>query len=161
MTSNTSNTIGATGGEATDGRVVARSSSCPPNVGSSIAVDSTTGEGLSRSQSPERFLCETWVPINNSHQHDNSALAGLDDYVPEYDDFALADPGHDTPEDFVHVGYTVNGHIVDPYESAFYIGAGEPHYHGMPETYMAVGEAGGHSTLPLLDSPLLFNTLGK
>lgn len=162
MASNTSTTMGAIGGGATDGSIVARSSSCPPNVGNTIAVDSTTGEGLSRPQSPERFIPETWVPINDSHQHDDSALDALDHHVPEYDDFGLAvDPGHDAPEEFVHVGYIVNGQIVDPYESAFYIGPGEAHDHGNPETYLAIGDQGGHSTLSVLDSRLGFTALGK
>lgn len=162
--SNTSTTTGAIGGEATDGSIVARSSSCPPNIGSTIAVDSPTGEGLSRSQSLEPFIPETWIPIDGAPEHNDSALAAPASHVPEfdeYDDGALADHDHDASEDFIHVGYIVHGHIVDPYESAFYIGPGEAHDHGNPETYMAIGQAGGHSTLGFLDFRLKFSSLGK
>lgn len=136
-----STTMDAIGGGAVDDSNVACSSLWPLAVGNNMAVDSMAPDNFANHHSPEGYN-------HSGHAHD-SFTSGNNVSVDDAggaDAHAHDTPAHQAPEDYVHVGYFVNGHIVDQDTPDIYIGPGDASDKSQSESFMSFDGAGGYHT---------------
>ncbi|KAG6355398.1 hypothetical protein INS49_003360 [Diaporthe citri] len=125
----------------TDDHNAARSSSCPPAVGSNMAGNDMLGDNFAAYKSPESY-----IPSYNAFEsflHGNFVAV---DNPREHDACGHEAPHHQARGDQARGDYILNDHKVGQGTPELYIGVGDVHGQGKPDTYMQVDGAGDERT---------------
>lgn len=136
-----SSTMDPIAGDVINDNSVDRSSSCSPAIASNMARENMAGENPAKVHSSESYtpsdkIFESFITGN--HDSLDSAPVNL---APDHEAPSHQAPGRQSPE-----AYNVDDHRIGKVTPELYMGVGDVHDQGKPDTYMEIDDVGGQYT---------------
>lgn len=134
-------TVDPIAGDVINDNNVDGSSSCPPAIASNMARENMAGDN-----SPKFHSSESYTPSDNTF---DSFITGNHVSVDDASAHLAPDheaPGHEAPGRQSLEAYNVHDHRIGKVTPELYMGVGDVHDQGKPDTYMEIDDVGGQYT---------------